>query len=468
MKAPNVRVVLDDDAPIALAAAFVEHRHSRAGAGELVRHLGKLWTFDKSRGHHVEIDDDELVGQVRAFLDRVAFRRKEEEAERIVPLKVRASHVREVMAALNDERRPSVPAMAALPFALPGYAGPDPRAIVVVRNGLLHLSSGDLHRAEGLFAAAGSAAAYDAAAECPTWDSFLAAIFRDANERIDHESIRLLQQWFGLLLTPDASLQKILLIMGPPRSGKSTIGRLLRELLGRGNVASPSMSSLQSQFGLAPLIGKSVALVGDGRAGRDSEAVAERLLTISGEDAVTVDRKFMPAVQTRLSVRIVIISNELPRLLDMSGALSSRFSIVETRRSFLGQEDPDLERRLISELPGILNWGIRGLRDLREQRRLVVPDRARETMLELEALGSPFKAFVAECCEVRAGLRIEMRALYNEWTRWCERSGRRNPGSIQAFGRMVRAAIPGLEVDRLRADGDRPRAYLGIALRGAR
>src|SRR5262245_42248056 len=35
-----------------------------------------------------------------------------------------------------------------------------------------------------------------------------------------------LQTWFGYNLTPDTSLQKIAALVGPPRSGKGTIGRV--------------------------------------------------------------------------------------------------------------------------------------------------------------------------------------------------------------------------------------------------
>jgi len=34
-----------------------------------------------------------------------------------------------------------------------------------------------------------------------------------------------LQDWFGYTLSPDTSQQKMLMIVGPTRSGKGTIGR---------------------------------------------------------------------------------------------------------------------------------------------------------------------------------------------------------------------------------------------------
>ncbi len=91
-------------------------------------------------------------------------------------------------------------------------------------------------------------------------------------------------------------------------------------------------------------------------------AIAERLLSISGEDHQGVPRKFLSSYYNGpLQVRFVIISNELPRISDASGALPSRFIMLVLKKSFLGHEDHGLTSRLLGELPGILNWSLAGL-----------------------------------------------------------------------------------------------------------
>jgi putative DNA primase/helicase len=84
------------------------------------------------------------------------------------------------------------------------------------------------------------------------------------------------------------------LLVGPKRSGKGTIGRVLTGLLGRHNVAAPTLSGMTADFGLAPLIDKPLALASDARLSdkRDSSIVVERLLSISGEDTLTINRKY--------------------------------------------------------------------------------------------------------------------------------------------------------------------------------
>lgn len=48
----------------------------------------------------------------------------------------------------------------------------------------------------------------------------------------DAQSIDTLSEWFGYSLLPDTRHHKLLMLIGPPRSGKGTIARVLRGLIG--------------------------------------------------------------------------------------------------------------------------------------------------------------------------------------------------------------------------------------------
>lgn len=179
------------------------------------------------------------------------------------------------------------------------------------------------------------------------WIDFVTQVFDG-----DRESINLLQEWFGYCLTGDNSQQKMLLIVGPKRSGKGTIARILSKLIGTSNVCGPTTSSLAGPFGLQPLLGKTLAVVSDARFhGENIMTVVERLLCISGEDTVTVDRKHMISTTLKLKTRSYFLSNELPRFQDSSGALPGRFEILAMTQSFYGKEDIGLTDRLLVELP---------------------------------------------------------------------------------------------------------------------
>ncbi|HEV3340210.1 MAG TPA: phage/plasmid primase, P4 family, partial [Pirellulales bacterium] len=299
------------------------------------------------------------------------------------------------------------------------------------------------------------------AGEPAAWQRFLTDLWGD-----DQESRETLREWFGYSLTHDTSQQKILMLVGPPRSGKGTIARILSELVGRKNVAGPTLSSLGTNFGLWPLVGKSLAIVSDARLGGRSDRVAitERLLSISGEDALTVDRKNLEPVTCTLPARFVILTNELPRFTDSSGALASRMIVLRLTRSWLGKEDHRLTARLRCELPGILLWAIAGWRRLRERGYFEEPPASAGMRQQLDDLTSPIKVFIRERCQVGPEHRVVRGDLYHAYKKWCGEVGRNRVEDDAGFGRQLLAAVPAISSAQRRVNGEPKRFYDGIGL----
>lgn len=347
---------------------------------------------------------------------------------------------------------------------------PDPYTLLPMKNGILQLDSENLASGTALlpldpnlFTMNAVPFDYDAGATKPErWMEFLHQLWP-----LDIQAVSCLQEWFGYLLTSDTRLQKMLMLIGPKRSGKGTILRILAKVLGKGNVVSPTLSSLGTQFGLAPLLGKSVAIISDARLSNrnDQAVITERILSITGEDTQTIDRKYRDPISAKLLTRFVIASNELPRLTDTSGALSGRMILLKLSNSFFGKEDIHLDDKLSTELPGILLWAIEGLLRLRQRGRFLQPDSSNSIAQELEDLVSPIGAFIREECIVESTASVEIAEMYRRWKEWCEEQGRQHPGSLQTFGRDLHAACSGLSVARPSQGGRRVRVYLGIRLR---
>jgi putative DNA primase/helicase len=304
---------------------------------------------------------------------------------------------------------------------------------------------------------------FDPAAPGPLgWLNFLDQIWGN-----DAESIATLQEWFGYLLTPDTRQQKILMMVGPKRSGRGTIARVLKALAGSNTVVNPTLSTLARPFGLSTFIGKPIAIFPDARLSSrpDNAAIVECLLSISGEDDQTIDRKHLPAWTGKLPTRFVLISNELPRLRDVSGALAGRLIILQFTRSFYGQEDTALFDRLQSELPGILRWAIAGWERLNRRGWFIQPHSARELVATMDELASPIAAFLRDRCVVGADAVCGVAAIYDAWRAWCQEHGRAAVGDEHSFGRDLHAAIPGLTTIRPRTPQGRLRHYRGVRLR---
>ncbi len=334
--------------------------------------------------------------------------------------------------------------------------------IISMTNGLLHTPTRRLlpHTPQ-FFTQHALPFAFVADAHQPTrWFAFLHELWPD-----DEPSIATLQEIVGYLLGGDTRQQKIFLLVGPKRAGKGTIGRVLTGLLGAHNVRAPTLAHLATNFGLQSLIGRPLALISDARLSSkgDGNVVVERLLSISGEDSLTIDRKHRDPWTGRLSTRFVILTNELPRLTDSSGALASRFVPLVLTRSFFAADNPRLTEELLAEAPAIFNWALVGLDRLNTRGRFVTPESGTEAVQQLEDLSSPILAFVRDCCVV--GLHeVEVDVLWHAWRTWCE-SDNRHPGIKEVFGRDLRAAVPTVRRVKCRRGTERVYAYEGIALR---
>jgi len=312
------------------------------------------------------------------------------------------------------------------------------------------------------FSPAASPFDFDPASPKPeAWAAFIQSIWGK-----DRESAKCLQEWFGYLLTPDTSRQKILLVVGPRRSGKGTIIEVLTNLVGEINTVATSLDALSESFVLEDWIGKTVAVVADSRDpdGLSSGAIVERLLNLSGGDRVRVNRKGIKAITTRLHARIVMFTNEIPRFYDSSEALASRFVILRMTESFLGNEDTKLADKLRAEMPSILKWAMQGWRRLQTQKNFTMPESAREIVEEMADIASPIAAFVRQRCQVSQEFVTSAVDLFNAWETWCKDNHHTHAGTTQTFAKKLRAAVPTISKERPRANSSesRPSAYRGI------
>ena len=440
---------------MAVARRLVEERFTvaktaviRAWRGAFRAWNGRCWP---------EIDEASVRAKAYEYLEHASYE-TEKETRPWQPTKAKVANVLEALKAITH-----LPPTVQPPAWLAGD-GSDPRDLLVTVNGILHVPTRKLVEHDPrLFIGHAVPFAYDADAPAPTrWLAFLDDLWPD-----DPESVALLQEEFGYILSGDTSLQKILLLVGPTRAGKGVIANTLTHLCGRESVGAPTLAGLTTHFGLQDLIGKTLAVVSDARLGprADLQALAERLLSISGEDSITIDRKYRDPWTGPLEVRFLLLTNELPRFTDASGALAKRFVVAVLQQSFYGREDPKLLAKLLPELPGILNWALDGLDRLHQQGHFTQPASAREAIRDLEDLASPISAFVRDRCRIGRDQRVYVDDLWNVWKAWCE-DGSQHHGTKQTFGRDLRAVVPGLRVSRPR-DGEHRRVYVGVGLSGS-
>ena len=456
-------LILHPADPMPSARIFIDRHYLIDGYRGLQHQAGVFYEYHGQSNAYKDLDEPAVRAKLYMFLEPAKYwtAPKRGNPSELVPFKPTRTKVENVLDALR--------AVSNLPTSTlpPCWLEPselNPLDMMACRNGLLHLPDRRLLRpTPHFFTVTGLDFDFSTNAPRPVnWLRFLNELWLE-----DMASQATLQEWIGYLLTPRTNLQKIFMIVGPKRSGKGTIGRVIRMLLGDRNVCGPTLSNMAEQFGLSILIGKSAAIIADARIGgrTDTATVTERLLSISGEDTLSIPRKYLPDWNGKLPTRFMIMTNELPRIEDVSGALASRFIVLTLSQSFYGREDHGLIEKFIPELPGILLWALEGWDRLQDRGRFIQPNSAAELIQQFEDLGSPIGAFLRECCEVGSGFEVLQSRLFEAWKSWCEENGREHPGNVQMFGRNLRAAVPWLRESQPRVAGTRLRYYQGIRLR---
>lgn len=209
----------DEGAVIDVRAPYDNARLFQARlATPLRHHRGGFYEWNGSSWP--EAGEDKLRAQLYAFLDGCQSKTK----GRSCPVKPNASMVAGVLDALRAAAH--LKSTIEPPAWVDGADGPPAHEVIACANGLLHLPTLRMQSHTcNFFNLNALDYAYDRNSPPPRlWLAFLDQVWPD-----DPESIATLQQVFGYLLTADTSQQKSFLIVGPKRSGKGTIGRVLAE-----------------------------------------------------------------------------------------------------------------------------------------------------------------------------------------------------------------------------------------------
>ena len=410
--------------------------------------------YDHEAGHYTIIDDATIRADLYEFLDHcdmeVPCKGKQTKTDVIcfTPNKSSVSETGEALKALGHVK-PTVEQ----PHWLDGRTGPNPADLICFPNGILNINSNQFTPPDPmLFTPHGVGFDYDPNAAAPTeWLNFLGQIFNGEVDQIDS-----LQEAFGYCLSSDVSQEKVFMLLGEKRSGKDTMRHTLQSLLSPTVICGPTLDSMGTNFGMSQLIGKQLAVVGDMRLGSkcDKDLLAEHVLKLSGRGLFTLDRKHKSHWTGPLPCKLWMISNEMPKLKDTSGALASRMITYRTRTSFYGREDRHLfENKIKPELPAILLWALDGLRRMRQRGPIAEPACSIEAREELAREGSPIMAFVQECLTLDVAATVDKNVMYSTYLDFAHDNGLHHTSKSWFYRDLDTATASKVKEQRVRKGG---------------
>lgn len=346
--------------------------------------------------------------------------------------------------------------MKSMPFWKAGFATPtfpeDPRKLIPFGNGLFNVESyiktgvvkdSLMPFTDNLFNTMKLPYDLDESAACPRWEAFLTSIWGSAT----CDRAEALREWIGHLMIPDITQHKIAILHGVPRSGKSTIGRIIRRVVGHENAAAANILALSGSHGLSPYVGKNAMIFFDAHMSSKiaGEQSLEILKTISGGDPVQINRKYHDPYDITLSARIMMVCNEMPRFKDSGNALLSRLIPFRFEQTFFGQEDKQLESDLVKELPGIALWALEGIRRYISNGKLSMPNEAIQDLQDMKRVMNPVSAFADDCLifpTADPNDYVYVNDLHRAWISWAEENYITYVDTKDRFLSKLRAVAP--------------------------
>ena len=338
---------------------------------------------------------------------------------------------------------------------------PDSR-YMIFRNGVLDTDDMTLHphSPEYLTNIVFADLDFNPDADCPIFRKVVA-------DALDKDTANVLQEMCGYLLFPDSRHEKIGVLVGEGRNGKSVILNMISYALGEENVTHFGLQQITDASGvfIANMVGKLANICHD--SGNLIKVGNEGILKqyASGEPIMAKVLYHQPTITTNYPHSIIAV-NALPVSADVSDGYFRRFLIIDFPHQIpLNKVDRQLFAKMKPERMGVLLWIIEGMKRLLSESDFSESKAVDDIKKQYQRDNNIVATFVDEF-EFRPS-RTEMRPLdevFRMFKTWTKDNNYRDMGkrtfSTRLKGLKFRTQKVGVTMVYIESDKDLPEADL--------
>jgi putative DNA primase/helicase len=226
---------------------------------------------------------------------------------------------------------------------------------------------------------------------------------------------------------------------GSGSNGKSTFLEVLQALLGDYGVQADFATFVEKK-GDGPR--NDVARLAGARMVRSSEIGEGKRLneslvkSLTGQDTIAARYLYSEAFEFKPTFKLWLAANHKPVIRGTDHAIWRRVRLIPFTVTIRDDEkDETLKDRLLTELPGILQWAVAGCQQWLES-GLRPPDVVMAATQAYQSESDILGAFLDECCELGTGLEVAAGDLYAAYRKWAKDNGEFEL-SQTAFGRRI-------------------------------
>jgi putative DNA primase/helicase len=288
---------------------------------------------------------------------------------------------------------------------------------------------------------------YDETAAAPMFKKYLDRVLPET------ELQNITAEFFGYVFTKHLKMEKALLLYGSGANGKSVIFDVMNALLVKENIQNFSLSDLMAEHNRA-LIANNLLNYGSEINAGTTRDVFKNL--VSGEP-IQARLKYGNSFTMRNYAKLAFNCNELPKDFDHQHAYFRRLLIVPFRVKIPeNEQDKTLAQKIIkTELAGVFNWLIEGLKRLIETEKFTESDISKQAVETYKLESDSVAMFIDEKGYKPSSTEYELlKNLYADYRMFCLEDG---TPALKKMNFKKRLEANGFTIERVTAGN---RVYL--------
>jgi len=262
---------------------------------------------------------------------------------------------------------------------------------------------------------------YNKKAKCPTIMNFFEQTFYP-------EDLPIIQEWIGFQLFNQYFIKKAVILFGEKDTGKTVFLNLLTTFIGKPNCAGLSLQQISNgnTFSKACLKDKYANIFDDLSSTDIMDNGGFKIAT--GGGYITGEVKFGDQFQFLNYAKHTFACNKIPNVKEVEDdAYFSRWIPIPLDNQVPNEDrDTFLINKLTAEteLSGLLNWAIEGLKRLLKKGGFSYDKTCQEIKTIMTRHGNSLVAFSQDCLKRDDGHEIVKRDLYEVYTKYCQLTDR--------------------------------------------
>jgi putative DNA primase/helicase len=253
---------------------------------------------------------------------------------------------------------------------------------------------------------------YERGEKAHAWEKVL-------HDVLSEDERKYFQEFAGYCLTTGVQHQMALWLYGPPGSAKSTLIAGLEAMLGD-LAGALSLTQLQSRFGLAATVGKTLLTCTE--VPKQHMKATDVLNALITGDTIQVEQKYKDAVTYRNTAKLVWAMNTLPGNYEGMSGLFRRVKVFHLESIPADERDPRIIEDVRKEGAGIINWALDGLARLNGLEAFDYPESVLKATERYRADNDIFAQFADEGLDMTGEHSDKVKAgtlttAFNNWAK---------------------------------------------------